>query len=52
MQLVGRHVIENQEIGFKQFGTELRRVVGLYWQCYYMLGTTTKLSMPFQVLGL
>ena len=20
------------------------------WQCYYMLGTTTKLSMPFQVL--
>ena len=21
------------------------------WQCYYMLGTTTKLSMPFQVLG-
>ena len=22
------------------------------WQCYYMLGTTTKLSMPFQVLGL
>ena len=22
------------------------------WQYYYMLGTTTKLSMPFQVLGL
>ena len=21
-------------------------------KCYYMLGTTTKLSMPFQVLGL
>ena len=20
------------------------------WHCYYMLGTTTKLSMPFQVL--
>ena len=22
------------------------------WQCYYMLGTTTKLSRPFRVLGL
>ena len=22
------------------------------WQCYYMLGTTTKLLMPFQVQGL
>ena len=22
------------------------------WQCYSMLGTTTKLLMPFQVLGL
>ena len=22
------------------------------WQCYYILETTTKLSMPFQVLGL
>ena len=27
--MVGCHVIENQEIGFKKFGTELRRVVGL-----------------------
>ena len=25
--------------------------VGLDRQCYYMLGTATKLSMPFQVLG-
>ena len=30
MQLVGRHVIEIQEIGFKKFGMELRRVVGLH----------------------
>ena len=22
------------------------------WQCYYILGSTTKLSMPFQILGL
>ena len=22
------------------------------WQCYYMIGTTTKLLVPFQVLGL
>ena len=28
------------------------RVVGLHRQRYYMLGTTTKLSLPFQVLGL
>ena len=52
LQLVSRHVIENS--GDRFHGTELRRVVGLHqkssWQCYYMLGTTTKLSMPFQVL--
>ena len=30
LQLVSRHVIEIQEIGFKTFGMELRRVVGLY----------------------
>ena len=45
LQLVSRHVIENQEIGFKTFSAELQRVVGLHWQCYYMLGNTTKLSM-------
>ena len=53
LQLVSRHVIKNQEIGFKKFGTELRRgwpPADFSWQCYYMLGTTTKLSMPFQVL--
>ena len=22
------------------------------WQCHYILGSTTKLSMPFQILGL
>ena len=25
-------------------------MVGLHRQCYYMLGTTTKLSMPFQII--
>ena len=29
LQLVSHHVIEIQEIGFKKFGTELRRVVSL-----------------------
>ena len=55
LQLVSRHVIEVQEIGFKKFGTELRRgwpPADSSWQCYYMLGTTTKLSVLFQVLGL
>ena len=54
LQLVSRHVIENQEIGLKKFGMELWRVVGLHQilvgnvtHNYYMLGTTTKLSMPF-----
>ena len=57
LQPVSRHVIENQEIGFKKFGTDLRRVVSLHQilpgnVLNYMLGTTTKLSMPvFQVLG-
>ena len=48
LQLVSCHVIENQEIGFTKFGTELRRVVGLRQilagnvaHNYYMLGTTT-----------
>ena len=51
LQLVSRHVIKNQEIGFKKFGTEFRRVVGLYQilagdvtHNYYILGTTTKLN--------
>ena len=30
LQLVSRHVIEIQEVGFKKFGTELRRAVGLH----------------------
>ena len=49
------HVIEVQEIGFKKFGTELRRgwpPADFNWQCYYMLGITTKLSVLFQILGL
>ena len=50
-------MIENQEIGFKKVGTELLTVIGLHQilavtHNYYMLGATTKLSMPFQVLGL
>ena len=55
LQLVSRHVIEVQEIGFKTFGTELRRgwpPADHSWQCYYIPGTTTKLSVLFQVLGL
>ena len=58
LQLVSRHVIKIQEIGFKTFGTEVRSsgewlaFIDSSWQCYYMLGTTTKLSLSFQVLGL
>ena len=48
-------MIEVQENGFKTFGTELQRgwpPADFSWQCYYMVGTTTKLSVLFQVLGL
>ena len=51
-RLVSRHVIEVQEIGFKKFGTELRRgwpPADFSWQCYYMLGNTNKLSVLFQL---
>ena len=54
LQLVSRHVIEVQEISFKKFGTELQRgwpPADSSWQCYYMLGTTTKLSVLFQSSG-
>ena len=40
-------MIEVQEIGFKKFGMELRRgwpPADFSWQCYYMLGTTNKLT--------
>ena len=51
-----RHVIEIQEIGFKQFCTELRRVVGLHQilagNVITFLEPLTKLSMLFQVLEL
>ena len=43
---------EVQEIGFKKFGTELRRgwpPADFSWQCYYMLGNTNKLSVLFQL---
>ena len=49
LELVSRHVIEVQEIGFKKFGMELR----IGWPpadlagMYYMLGITTKLSVLF-----
>ena len=46
---------EVQETGFKEFSTELRKgwpPADPSWQCYYMLRTTTKLSVLFQVLGL
>ena len=48
-------MIEVQEIGFKKFSTELWRgwpPADFSWQCCYMLGTTNKLSVLFQVLGL
>ena len=45
-----------QEIGFKKFGMELLRVVGLHQilagnVITYVLGTTAKLSMPFPSSG-
>ena len=52
LQLVSRHVIEVQEIGFKTFGTELRRgwpPADFSWQCYYMLENTNELSVLFQL---
>ena len=52
LQLVSRHAIEVQEIGFKKFGTELQRgwpPAGFSWQCYYMLRNTNKLSVLFQL---
>ena len=48
----------NQEIGFTKFGTESgwpsseEILAGYIAHNYYMPGTTTKLSMPFQVLVL
>ena len=51
--LVSYHMIEIQEIGLSM---ELQRVVGLHQilagnvtHNYYMLGTTTKLSMLFYI---
>ena len=52
LQLVSRHVIEIhmiQEIGFTTSESDWSSSDSS-WQCYYMLGTTTKLSVPFQVL--
>ena len=51
-----RHVIEIQEIGFKKFGTELRKVVGFHQILAGNVITclepcTTKLLMLFQVLA-
>ena len=45
-------MIEVQEIGFKKFGTELRRgwaPADFSWRCYYMFGNTNKLSVLFQL---
>ena len=45
-------MIEVREIGFKKFGTELRRgwpPADFSWQCYYMLGNTNELSVLFQL---
>ena len=43
LQLVSRHVIEIQRIGFKslvQSPTEWMAFIRSSWQCYYMLVTT------------
>ena len=56
LQPVSRHVIENSGDRFKKVSYGAPESgwpsSDSSWQCYYMLGTTTKLSMPFQVLGL
>ena len=53
LQLVSRHVIKIQEIEVWYRAPESGWPSSdSSWQCYYMLGTTTKLSMLFQVLGL
>ena len=54
--MVSRHVIrvENSGDRFKEVSYGVPESgwpsSDSSWQCYYMLGTTTKLSMPFQVL--
>ena len=56
LQLVSRDVIEIQEVGFQKvwYGASESGWPSSdsSWQCYYMLGTTTRLSMPFQFLRL
>ena len=53
LQLFSRHVIENPGDRFKKVSCRTLKSgwpsSDSSWQCYYMLGTTTKLSMPFQV---
>ena len=53
LQLVSRHVIESSGDRFKKVSYGSRESgwpsSDSSWQCYYMLGTTAKLSMPFQV---
>ena len=44
--------VQVEKIGFKTFGTELRRgwpPADFSWHCYYMLGNTNKLSALFQL---
>ena len=49
LQLVSRHVIKIQKIGFSYEALESGwPSSGSSWQCYYMLGIITKLSMQFQ----
>ena len=52
--LISRHVIENSGDWLKQVSYGALESgwpsSDSSWQCYYMLGTTTKFSMPFQVL--
>ena len=51
--MVSRHVIEKQKITLVQAPESLHQILaGNVTHNYYMLGTTTKLSMLFQVLGI
>ena len=54
LQLVSRHVIKNSGDWFKKVSYGAPESgwpsSDSNWQSYYMLGTITKLSMPFQVL--
>ena len=53
LQLVSHHVVKNSGNQFKNVSCGPPESgwpsSDSSWQCYYILGTTAKLSMPFQV---